>query len=333
MRIRIFIAFSLIPQILAVNYLRNNPSIIDEYYVDYFYKGIFKVNSFIFSGINFPIGEVLYISIVLSFIYFIYKAFSFRFNDLINLISFISVTYFIFYSFWGLNYFRTSISEELKIKSDYEFVELDSTIKKVISQIEKEVSLLDIEINSSNIYELTNTSNSNIKKSIIPYIYLYQRVSGHYIPFTSEAVFIGDIPIVDIPVVIYHEQAHQKGYADEAEASFIAFSKAINNQDPYIRYSGYFMALTNLLHEVNINHPEEINLYIRKLDEKVKNDMNLRSKFWNRYSNNIFDKITNYIYDFYLKSNDQKAGIMSYNKVSNYIIAYYQNEQLSKIFN
>ena len=175
MRIRIFIAFSLIHQILAVNYLRNNPSIIDEYYVDFFYKGIFKVNSFIFSGINFPIGEVLYISIVLSFIYFIYKAFSFRFNDLINLISFISVTYFIFYSFWGLNYFRTSISEELKIKSDYEFVELDSTIKKVISQIEKEVSLLDIEINSLNIYELTNTSNSNIKKSIIPYIYLYQR--------------------------------------------------------------------------------------------------------------------------------------------------------------
>ena len=35
-----------------------------------------------------------------------------------------------------------------------------------------------------------------------------------------------------------------------------------------------------------------------------------------------------YIYDLYLKSNNQEAGIMTYNKVSNFIIDYYQREEL-----
>ncbi|GIR99875.1 MAG: hypothetical protein CM15mP102_06960 [Flavobacteriales bacterium] len=46
---------------------------------------------------------------------------------------------------------------------------------------------------------------------------MYQKVSGHYIPFTSEAIFVDKIPLVDMPIVILHEQAHQSGYANEGE--------------------------------------------------------------------------------------------------------------------
>tara|TARA_B100001057_G_scaffold284175_1_gene284496 strand:- start:7041 stop:8042 length:1002 start_codon:yes stop_codon:yes gene_type:complete len=333
MKYRIIIALALIPQVILVNFLKDNPSLIDKYYVGFFYNSVFNVNTFVFSKINFPIGEILYIIIILLFIYLVYSLLSFKFKDFINLLAFISVIYFCFYSFWGLNYFRTSLSEKFNIESNYEFIELDSTIKKIIIEIEKEIKLIDDENQNINIDKFIKEENSNIKKSIIPEIFLYQRVSGHFIPFTSEAVFIDDIPVVDIPIVIFHEQAHQMGYADEAEASFIAFTKAIKSNYANIRYSGYFNALINLLNDVVKSHPEEINTYTSELDEKVLNDIKYLQNFWSKYSDNIFDKITNFIYDFYLKSNNQKSGILSYNQVSTYIIDFFQRDQLGKIIN
>ena len=283
-----------------------------------------NTNGLIFSNINFPIGEVLYIAIFISFIYLVFKTLSFKFKDFLNLISFISIVYFFFYSFWGLNYFRTSISERLNIKSNYEFVELDSTIEKIISQIEKEISLIKNEKKISNIFELIDTKKSNIKESIIPDLFLYQRVSGHFIPFTSEAVVVKEIPLVDIPVVILHEQAHQMGYADEGEASFIAFTNAIKHKDPSVRYSGYFNALMNLLNEVVKNHPEKLEFYKNRLDEKVLSDISSVQNFWGKYSDNIFDKITNFILNnldkvrrinlYYLKIGDQ----INYSDLKNY---------------
>ena len=164
----------------------------------------------------------------------------------------------------------------------------------------------------------------NIKKSIIPDIFLYQGVSGHYVPFTSEAIFVDKIPLVNIPVVILHEQAHQSGYADEGEASFVAFRRAINNKESYIRYSGYFYALINLLSEISNKNSDKLDDYITKLDEKVISDINKAQNFWSKYSDSFLDKAQNYIYDLYLKSNNQEAGIMTYGEVSLYIIHYYQ---------
>ena len=120
-------------------FLNDNPSLIDKYYFGFFYNSFFNWNTFIFSKINFPIGEILYIIIILLFIYLVYSLLSFKFKDFINLLAFISVIYFCFYSFWVLNYFRTSLSEKFNIESNYEFIELDSTIKKIIIEIEKEI--------------------------------------------------------------------------------------------------------------------------------------------------------------------------------------------------
>jgi ribosome assembly protein YihI (activator of Der GTPase) len=80
---------------------------------------------------------------------------------------------------------------------------------------------------------------------------------------------------------------------------------------------------------VSRNYPEQLDNYIDRLDQKVLIDINERQNFWSKYSDNIFDKIQDYIYDLYLKSNNQEAGILTYNEVSIYIIEYYQRESLS----
>ncbi len=324
MKIRSLIAIALIPQILIVNFLRNNPSFIDDYYVRVIFNNLVKINSFLFSKIEIPIGEIIYIVIIILYIYLFVKVISFKLYDFLNLVAFSSILYFLFYFLWGLNYFKPSLVDKLNIKSEYEFNVLDETINRVIFEINKESSFISEDINKSDIFNLINTNASNIKKSIIPDIFLYQKVSGHYIPFTSEAIFIDKIPLVDMPIVILHEQAHQSGYANEGEASFIAFSKAINNKEPYIRYSGYFYALINLLNEISKKNSDKLDDYITKLDEKVISDIKKVQNFWSKYSNSFLDKAQNYIYDLYLKSNNQEAGIMTYGEVSIYIIHYYQ---------
>ena len=324
MKIRSLIAVALIPQILIVNFLRNNPSFIDDYYVRIIFNNLIKINSFLFSKIEIPIGEIIYIVIIILYIYLFVKVISFKLSDFLNLVAFSSILYFLFYFLWGLNYFKPSLVDKLNIKSEYEFNVLDETINRVIFEINKESSFISEDINKSDIFNLINTNASNIKKSIIPDIFLYQKVSGHYIPFTSEAIFVDKIPLVDMPIVILHEQAHQSGYANEGEASFIAFSKAINNKEPYIRYSGYFYALINLLNEISKKNSDKLDDYITKLDEKVISDIKKVQNFWSKYSNSFLDKAQNYIYDLYLKSNNQEAGIMTYGEVSLYIIHYYQ---------
>ena len=324
MKIRSLIAVALIPQILIVNFLRNNPSFIDDYYVGIIFNNLIKINSFLFSKIEIPIGEIIYIVIIILYIYLFVKVISFKLSDFLNLVAFSSILYFLFYFLWGLNYFKPSLVDKLNIKSEYEFNVLDETINRVIFEINKESSFISEDINKSDIFNLINTTASNIKKSIIPDIFLYQKVSGHYIPFTSEAIFVDKIPLVDMPIVILHEQAHQNGYANEGEASFIAFSKAINDKDPYIRYSGYFYALINLLNEISKKNSDKLDDYITKLDEKVISDIKKVQNFWSKYSNSFLDKAQNYIYDLYLKSNNQEAGIMTYGEVSLYIIYYYQ---------
>ena len=324
MKIRSLIAVALIPQILIVNFLRNNPSFIDDYYVRIIFNNLVKINLFLFSKIQIPIGEIIYIVIIILYIYLFVKVISFKLSDCLNLIAFSSILYFLFYFLWGLNYFKPSLVDKLNIKSEYEFNVLDETINRVIFEINKESSSISEDINKSDIFNLINTTDYNIKKSIIPDIFLYLKVSGHYIPFTSEAIFVDKIPLVYMPIVILHEQAHQSGYANEGEASFIAFSKAINNKEPYIRYSGYFYALINLLNEISKKNSDKLDDYITKLDEKVISDIEKVQNFWSKYSNSFLDKAQNYIYDLYLKSNNQEAGIMTYGEVSLYIIHYYQ---------
>ena len=324
MKIRSFLAIAFIPQILIVNFLKNNPSLIDDYYLRFIFNNIAKINSFLFSKVEIPIGEIVYIVIIILYIYLFVKVISFKLSDFLNLIASTSILYFLFYSLWGLNYFKPSLVDKLNIKSDYEFHVLDETINRIIFEINKESSFLNMDVNKSDILKIINSADSNIKKSIIPDIFLYQGVSGHYVPFTSEAIFVEKIPLVDIPVVILHEQAHQSGYADEGEAGFIAFSKAINNKEPYIRYSGYFYALINLLNEISKKNSDKLDDYITKLDQKVISDIKKVQNFWSKYSDSFLNKIQNYIYDLYLKSNNQEAGIMTYGEVSLYIIHYYQ---------
>ena len=346
MRISIkkIIALLLIPQVLIISYLKNNPRIVEEYYSDYVYQYIFKYYSMLFSGFSIAIGDLLFIIVLISLaIYFIFF-FKFKINDFVNIFAVLSVTIFLFYSLWGLNYFKTPLLSKLDI-GEVKFESLQRTLNNLIDDVNNihlllgnEDSTIDSlefdkekimsELKLENIKKFDKISTTKfVKKSIIPTIYLYQGVSGYINPFTLEAIVVEEIPSIDFSITVLHEQAHQLGYAAEEDANFLAFISSINNQDPLIQYSGYVFGLSYLLNEIQINHNDDLSSFTDKINSGIIEDINSRRKFWQKYSNNILNDLQNVLYDFYLKSNNQKGGIASYSRIVNHIINYYENNR------
>ena len=331
--IKKIIALLLIPQVLILSYFKNNPRIVEEYYSEFIYQYIFKFYSMLFSGFSIAIGDLLVLlALISSIIYFIFF-FRFKINDFINVFAVISISIFLFYSLWGLNYFKTPLLSKLDI-GEIKYESLQTTLDRLIDDVNEahlilgdEDSTLEnlefdkekiiSELKLDNIKKFDKISTTKFaKKSIIPKIFLYQGVSGYINPFTLEAIVVEEIPSIDFSITVLHEQAHQLGYAAEEDANFLAFISSINNQDPLIKYSGYVFGLSYLLNEIQINHNDDLSSFTDKINSGIIEDINSRRKFWQKYSNNIINSLQNILYDFYLKSNNQKAGIASYSRIA-----------------
>lgn len=342
--IKKIIALLLIPQVLILSYFKNNPRIVEEYYSEFIYQYIFKFYSMLFSGFSIAIGDLLVLlALISSIIYFIFF-FRFKINDFINVFAVISITIFLFYSLWGLNYFKTPLLSKLDI-GEIKYESLQTTLDRLIDdaneahlllgdedstlenlEFDKEKIISELKLDNIKKFDKISTTKF-AKKSIIPKIFLYQGVSGYINPFTLEAIVVEEIPSIDFSITVLHEQAHQLGYAAEEDANFLAFISSINNQDPLIKYSGYVFGLSYLLNEIQINHNDDLSSFTDKINSGIIEDINSRRKFWQKYSNNIINSLQNILYDFYLKSNNQKAGIASYSRIVNHIINYYENNR------
>lgn len=342
--IKKIIALLLIPQVLILSYFKNNPRIVEEYYSEFIYQYIFKFYSMLFSGFSIAIGDLLVLlALISSIIYFIFF-FRFKINDFINVFAVISITIFLFYSLWGLNYFKTPLLSKFDI-GEIKYESLQTTLDRLIDdaneahlllgdedstlenlEFDKEKIISELKLDNIKKFDKISTTKF-AKKSIIPKIFLYQGVSGYINPFTLEAIVVEEIPSIDFSITVLHEQAHQLGYAAEEDANFLAFISSINNQDPLIKYSGYVFGLSYLLNEIQINHNDDLSSFTDKINSGIIEDINSRRKFWQKYSNNIINSLQNVLYDFYLKSNNQKAGIASYSRIVNHIINYYENDR------
>ena len=342
--IKKIIALLLIPQVLILSYFKNNPRIVEEYYSEFIYQYIFKFYSMLFSGFSIAIGDLLVLLALISSIIYLIFFFRFKINDFINVFAVISISIFLFYSLWGLNYFKTPLLSKLDI-GEIKYESLQTTLDRLIDdaneahlllgdedstlenlEFDKEKIISELKLDNIKKFDKISTTKF-AKKSIIPKIFLYQGVSGYINPFTLEAIVVEEIPSIDFSITVLHEQAHQLGYAAEEDANFLAFISSINNQDPLIKYSGYVFGLSYLLNEIQINHNDDLSSFTDKINSGIIEDINSRRKFWQKYSNNIINSLQNVLYDFYLKSNNQKAGIASYSRIVNHIINYYENDR------
>ena len=112
------------------------------------------------------------------------------------------------------------------------------------------------------------------------------------------------------PFTIAHEMAHSKGAMPEEDANLTAAYICLNSEDPFIRYSGYnvaFWSLSSLI--LATNEKQDLTDFYNKIDPKIYANNAYENKYWADHA--IFDKISDWINDLYLKMNNDD-GTVSY---------------------
>jgi hypothetical protein len=146
-------------------------------------------------------------------------------------------------------------------------------------------------------------------------------LSGFYMPFTGEPNFNNAQPDFDLPYVIAHEKAHQRGFAREDEANFIAFVVCVNSPHPYVRYSGYLNALKVAGAFVG-SDPAFYKTLFERIGEGPRKDLRARAAFWAR-TEGPARAVANRVNNSYLKANRIGSGTQSYSEDIALIVGYY----------
>ena len=150
--------------------------------------------------------------------------------------------------------------------------------------------------------------------------------TGIYCPFTGESNVNMDSPACLLGSTVAHELAHQRGITSEQECNFLAVLACTTCGDDVYAYAGWLMGyihLGNALYTVD----QEAYWAIRDtLPETVEADLAAQSAYWDQFRDKAIQKVSNQVYDRFLKSYGQTQGIRSYGTVVDLLVTYYQDK-------
>jgi len=334
-----------------------SPSSVEKLYSNNIYKFIGQCLSRMTGVLPFSVGEFLLISIILFFIIKIIitimriikksdkKKYIFL-DFILDTIVFISITYFIFIMVWGLNYHRLPFSEisnldtrpsttnELYMVCD-NLIKRGNELREKISEDSSGVMKLSYTYQevfkrasegyerASNVYSELAGRYGSPKGVTLSRALSISGISGIYSPFTAEANVNIEIPDSMIPSTTCHEMAHQRGFAREDEANFIAYLTCNLHPDVEFQYSGTLVAL---IHSMNALYKYDKKKYIqlrKKYSPGIVRDLKFINKFWQSYEGPV-ERAANKVNNAYLKSNYQEDGIYSYGRMVDLLIAEYR---------
>lgn len=342
----ILIVVLIVLLLLSYTYAANYPVFFSTFYNKKIYLFLDKMLHF-FSKISFSVGDILYAIVVFLLLFKSYKLIKAKkFKKLCYLLT-CSVVIFLslFQLFWGFNNYKFSVSHQLKLQSNYTKTDLDALTHLLIETVNQHQETitksteLKVEIrynlNSFNTIAKANYQKiplhlknilidnpiNNVKSSIYSTALSYAGFSGYFNPFTHENQVNNKIPTIGMPVTVAHEMAHQLGIASEAEANFFGYKNMLQSNDLQFKYAANLYALKYCLKEYKNENEETYQLLFAKLNKGVQENIIESELFWQK-KRNVSSYVLKYVYGNFLKLNNQKDGIRSYNKFVDLLINY-----------
>ncbi|TBM99735.1 DUF3810 domain-containing protein [Hyunsoonleella flava] len=347
------LALSLIPQILLVKWLSKYPELIEQYYSEGLYQTLSKLFRFVLGWLPFSFGDLVYGLGGLYMIWWFLKNRTRILKDfkhwLVDVFAAVSLIYFAFHLFWGMNYYRLPLHDNLNLNADYTTEQLVHVIEKLISVsndlhlnlMENDTLKVDVPYDKNEVFNLIPKGYDNLKtvfpnleyhpestkQSLFSYPLTYMGFSGYLNPLTNESHVNGRIPMYKFPTTTSHEIAHQLGYAAENEANFIGFMAASNNDDIYIKYCGYTFGLRFCLNEIYNRDACLFEDLLADVNKGILKNYEESRKFWQAHEN-PFEPFFKLFYGNFLKANNQSKGMESYSYVVALLVNYLENEPL-----
>lgn len=326
------------------------PTLVENWYSMGMYIYISRFLRLLFGWLPFSIGDILYtifgIWAIYSIVKFFIRIFSYKnkknilLKGLYLLISTCMIIYLSFNLLWGLNYNRAGISKQLnlELKRSYTNQELNMLAKKLIYKTNfyrKELINEKIDSSFTSIKQEAIKAYNNTEKTLPFFKYKTQSIkvpvynalgnylnySGYINPFTNEAQVNTLQPSFLLPFVVCHEMAHQVGYGTEDEANLAGYLTCVQSQKNFFKYSTYLQLFRYANNELFYRDSMLAKENYKQLDTLVKKDIEYMRNFFKQYQN-PFEKYTTYLYNQYLKANEQPQGIETYTQVTAWLLAY-----------
>ncbi len=349
----VIIAVLLPLQIVFVKFISKKTDFIEEYYSNGLYPFISRFFRILLGWIPFSFGDFLGLILIGLFIYEIFKLFKTRFKEIIpksvQFVAFLSVVYGCFYWFWGFNYFRKPLAENLGLQQqEYtteQLVEVTEKITFAFNEIHtklvsNDTLVIDVPYSNKEIFIKTSDAYESlakeypqlayksraIKNSLVSLLQSYNGTAGYLNPITGEAQVNSMLPKAGFPATACHEIAHQIGWSAENDANFVGFLATTHSDDIYFQYSGYRMAYRYCMREIRKRDKELYSVLRDKTNKGILKELKNNYLFWKKYENPIEPYIKKG-YNSYLKANNQSKGIKSYSYVVDLLIAYFEQQK------
>ena len=343
--------------ILVISY---SPSLLTAVYSPYFFNPLSKLLRLLFGKLPIPIGEFVYLFIVILLIFSCLKwLFTKKENfgrlqfwklQAVHCFNGFVKIFIVFELIWGLNYQKMDPSMDFKLRVPLSYTEsqMDSLSLKLINDLNytrgkigdfnSNMLQFDSILDQNKAEFAKNAQNSpflkyqisSVKQAIFPNWGDYIGYTAFYQPITGEAIVRGDLPRFTIPFTMSHEIAHQLGYASEDQANFIAYVIGMESTRPLFNYSSQLQLFTyaQFAHLNFIAKRGDFELY-KQVVERNKKLLNPQVIADRKEIKNFFLKKqdlqvqgTSEMYNQFLIWNKQDKGIDSYNDVLLWVLAY-----------
>jgi len=160
-----------------------------------------------------------------------------------------------------------------------------------------------------------------IKRPIASWIIARFGIVGMYFPFTAEANVVQGLPAVRLVTAAAHEKAHQRGIANEAEATFLGYLAAAVATDPLSRYAAAFSAQSELASALAGADLDAWQRLAGQRDPGVVRDLRDLAVYYARYAGPAND-VGRAVNDKYLRANRVPGGVLNYGRSVRLLIAF-----------
>ncbi len=324
--------------------------LLERFYSTSINKWTIQLISHITGVLPISLGEVLYVGHLLAIpvvaVLLLYKAFKGGFfKSLYRIIQYISLIYIAFMLLWGLNYSRISIAEitglELDAYTEQQLYELNAALIEKANALrgyiqENDAGIMQISggyrevfsratagyVVAGEGFDVFTGSYGRPKAVLLSKPMLYTGITGMYFPFTAEVNVNVAIPDLLLPATVLHEMAHQRGFASEDEANYIAYLTSSFHPDTDFQYSGVMLALIHSNKALHRQNPQLAADLRDSYSAGLRRDLVAYSEFWRSYEGKV-NETANRVNDTYLKSNGQSEGTKSYGRMVDLLLAHY----------
>ncbi|MBR6951441.1 MAG: DUF3810 domain-containing protein [Oscillospiraceae bacterium] len=154
--------------------------------------------------------------------------------------------------------------------------------------------------------------------------------TGIFFPFSGETYINTHQPAWSIPDTVAHEIAHQRGVHLEAECNFLGIAACLQSGDARFQYSGYLCGLIHLTNALYKADPDAWADIRSGFCPELEADWQYNSRYWKEMEGAV-SKVSDTVYDAFLKVNTQPSGLKSYGECVDLLILWMQESPHSPV--